>query len=445
MPKYSYIAKFLTAFIIIGVVFFFSNIIINSLSQNKQLPLADVKEAVKEVKPPVGGLTSTSSSGSWLIAPPANAQEIVEMRTQNSKTWLLEVLPDGRAKLAWEGSIGAIHYKQDPQDPTELWKDIITDIVRITNDESGIKNDYDYKMDKAEYSVYFKDNFNEGKIVRYEKGGEWLEIKPGNLNWNYESGIMNQEQLISEPRDVVGSPMPDKPNHIYWSNAYGGKIDFEWVTAPQRLTKFLIIENFNHLKPANSELLQDKDNLYLELNLNLTFSDNVEVGLQSERSPTSQNQPIEFQNKQGQTLWYFSPLKYWDSAEPRNEGVAEFVIKEIRPPEAVGSQQILSLSIRVPYAFLQSALFPVYIDLDLQVGAGTDNAREQMDGASFQTNGTWLNCGSWPNTARWNSGVRFQAVTIDQGSTINIAYSPIHAVSTTFDDPDIDIYTEAVD
>ncbi|MFH1462359.1 MAG: hypothetical protein ABIG08_01500, partial [bacterium] len=46
---------------------------------------------------------------------------------------------------------------------------------------------------------------------------------------------------------------------------------------------------------------------------------------------------------------------------------------------------------------------------------------------------------------RWNSGVRFQAVTIDQGSTINIAYSPIHAVSTTFDDPDIDIYTEAVD
>ncbi|MFH1462730.1 MAG: hypothetical protein ABIG08_03505 [bacterium] len=240
----------------------------------------------------MGGLTSDNSSKSWLIAPPANAQEIVEMRTQNSKTWLLEVLPDGRAKLAWEGSIGAVHYKKDPNDPNEPWKDIITDIIPLVSEQRIINNEqYDYKMDRAEYSVYFKDKFNEGKIVRYEKGGEWLEIKPGNLKW-IEDGSLSAEQLISEPRDVTGSP-------------------------------------------------------------------------------TSRNQSIEFQNQNGETLWYFAPLRYWDSAESRNEGVADFVIKEVRPsevrlPEEVGLQQILS--IRVPYSWLKNALFPVYIDLDLRSG-----------------------------------------------------------------------------
>lgn len=56
------------------------------------------------------------------------AAEIEKRRTRNSKTHLLEELPDGRKRYALDVTIGAIHYKDNPKDEAELWKDIDTTI-----------------------------------------------------------------------------------------------------------------------------------------------------------------------------------------------------------------------------------------------------------------------------------------------------------------------------
>ena len=50
--------------------------------------------------------------------------ELIEKRSRNSKVFYLGKSPDGRDRYAWDGGIGAIHYKDNYADPNELWKDI---------------------------------------------------------------------------------------------------------------------------------------------------------------------------------------------------------------------------------------------------------------------------------------------------------------------------------
>lgn len=83
--------------------------------------------------------------------------------------------------------------------------------------------------------------------------------------------------------------------------------------------------------------------------------------------------------------------------------------------------------------------------LDLQVGAGADDAQENDTGTAFSGTFTTLSAASAAAAgSRYNSGMRFTGVTI-QGTTINVAYLAIHAYSTSTDDPNVDILAEGVD
>lgn len=78
--------------------------------------------------------------------------------------------------------------------------------------------------------------------------------------------------------------------------------------------------------------------------------------------------------------------------------------------------------------------------LNLQVAASSDDAFEggggavNITGLRIQVNAT----GEW-------AGFRFINVTIPQAATINSAVMQVYVHATTDDDPDIDIYGEAVD
>ena len=54
----------------------------------------------------------------------AIGNEVIEKRTRSSKTHYL-----GGGSYSWDGIIGTIHYKDNPQDEAEQWKDIDTAIV----------------------------------------------------------------------------------------------------------------------------------------------------------------------------------------------------------------------------------------------------------------------------------------------------------------------------
>ncbi len=97
-------------------------------------------------------------------------QELIEKRTESSKTSFLGYREDGRARYSLDSSIGAIHYKDDYDNPNEQWKDI--DLTWEGN-----------KITKAPYELTREGD----KItVRDKKTGnvstiELLDVKPGGL------------------------------------------------------------------------------------------------------------------------------------------------------------------------------------------------------------------------------------------------------------------------
>jgi hypothetical protein len=347
--------------------------------------------------------------------PSANAKEIAEMRTRNSKTWLLETRADGTSLLMWQGTIGDIHYKNNPDDPNEPWKNINTDIV-----PSDLEN-YDYEITKAGYKVYLKEKFNDGEIVRYEKNGEWLEIKPGALSW--VDGI--KRQLVSEPRDVLGFPLPDNPNQIYWANAYGGKLDFQFVAQPTRILKILAIENFNNLMPLDRIIFPDADNVYLELDLDFKYSENLKMK-QTDKGT------IEFKNPKGEIMWEFLQPNFWDSSQPERGGDSDFNISND-----------MTISIRVHYLWLKEAIFPVYVDPTFSASVATSADDVASVGTNFSTTNQSYAAGQISGFIN-DSAARFITINIPQGSTINSAYlTLVAAADRTATTMLTDLYAEA--
>ncbi len=139
----------------------------------------------------------------------------------------------------------------------------------------------------------------------------------------------------------------------------------------------------------------------------------------------SNNGTIEFRSDSGETLWAFMPLRYWDSSETPKEGVADFIIKDN------------VLSIRVPYSWLQSATYPVYIDttIDVQVRTGTDDGGYYTYHVWSQTANN-LDVGNYYYYAEYSdsSYYRFASVTIPAGSTITSSYISLN-YSNTYGNP----------
>jgi hypothetical protein len=110
------------------------------------------------------------------------------------------------------------------------------------------------------------------------------------------------------------------------------------------------------------------------------------------------------------------PLRYWGSNPDLledNEG------QSVATLEKRGNK--LYISIRVSYEWLQTATFPVFIDVDVDevVGADGDDAYEY--GTTFQTYAHLVTRAGKNSTTRYRSGCRFQTINIAKGSTIDTA------------------------
>lgn len=352
-------------------------------------------------------------------------REIVEKRTRNSKTFLLQELADGRRRFAWDGVIGAIHYKNDPDDPGESWKE-------IDNAFEPAQAPWDWQMLKAGYHVHVLKDFTYGQILKFEKQGESVAFQPMALEWTND---LDQVQQISMPQSVACSvtnpevdllPAVGMLGHqgtIRWDNGYGEGIDFEWRCTSTRLVKILEIEGFDKL-PAPEQYIIDGGNPVLRLNLIFDPSKDMDIYVDGElwdkKTKVQTFNVIEFK-KDGETLWGFMPLRYWDSHEPAEEE-EEFEQQSIATLEKKGNS--LYISIRVPYEWLQNATYPVFIDtpVDEQVGASADDCRvKTSDHNSISLTATAVYWGEY-FYSYYGSGWRFQTVDIAQGATINTAY-----------------------
>ncbi len=342
--------------------------------------------------------------------------ELIEKRTRNSKTHSL-----GGRKFSWDGTIGSLHYEDNG------WQE-------IDNIFEPTLAPWDWEMLKAGYHIRVKEGFNTGQIIEFEKQGETVQFQPMALEWTND---LDQIQQVSMPQNVtpvVTSPevdllpavgMPSHQGTIRWDDSYGQGIDFEWKCTSTRLTKILEIESLNNL-PAPQQYILDGGNPVLRLNLIFVPSSSVDIyvdgQLWNKRSKKQTFDAIEFR-KDGEVLWGFLPLRYWASGtDPEiNEG------QSIATIEKRGNK--LYISIRVPYSWLQTAVYPVFIDIDVdeQVAASADDADEQSDG-TVVINASDIHMGSWFGYN--HIGQRFASVTIPDGSNIGVAYLTWKAKAT---------------
>lgn len=115
--------------------------------------------------------------------------ELIERRTRNSKTFHL-----GGRKYAWSGVIGAIHYKDNPKDEAEQWKDIDTTII-------------DGKVRKAPYDLDVYLDGMPGLHYKSKESGEFdVRLKCA------RSAIKVIEPVIPKHR-IEG-------NKVIWENIY---------------------------------------------------------------------------------------------------------------------------------------------------------------------------------------------------------------------------------
>jgi len=139
---------------------------------------------------------------------------------------------------------------------------------------------------------------------------------------------------------------------------------------------------------------------------------------------------IEFR-KDGETLWDFAPIKYWDSSgNPEGEGEC---IKTVR---RVGNS--LYTEVRVPYEWLRNAVYPVYIDaspIDVSTAATGDDANEVESSGAMTVTADYVNLVAHTAAASRQWGAWwFDNVDIPQSSSVDVVTFSGYGQSSAEDD-----------
>ena len=350
-------------------------------------------------------------------------EALVVERRRNSIKHRLADAPNGRKRYALDVAIGPFHYGPDND------QEIDTALVPSTAP-------WDWEMTKAGFEVRALSNLSAGQVIEYRSGSEWVRFQPMALQY---SNDLNQIQQISMPQSMDASVDDDT---LTWTDGYGPGRTLTWQAQTARLAKLLTINTLADL-PTVDQFILDGGNPVLELNLIFAFSSGVEPYVNGQpwgKGGQAQDRDtqglVEFRDAQGKILWWFNLPRSWDAEGTEQLGTFRF--------KKQGNS--LYVSHRVPLAFVQGAVYPLMVDVDEQVGAGADDAKEADDNTSFADTGTILFYDSNTDAAvRSNTGHRFQTVAVGQADTIDVANIQVKVSFTSTDDPNLDILAEDVD
>jgi len=236
----------------------------------------------------------------------------------------------------------------------------------------GDSTPYRRRMLLADYNAYAGLNdgvtFNAGQIVKYVHPATLAEItfQPQDLQWTND---LSQIQTAGSVGSISATITDDL---LRWTNAFGTGRHFEWLAQPTRLSKKLIIDTLASI-PTPTPTILSGGNPVLRLQFQLSLSAGIDVyvdgvlwtqGNNTQRDTTG---VIEFRS--GVTpLWSFAQAKAFDSGSS--------IVKPVVVQRARVQANNLFIEVRVPWSWIQTAVFPITIDptIDETVGAGADDA-----------------------------------------------------------------------
>jgi len=292
-----------------------------------------------------------------------------------------------------------------------------------------------WEITEADFLSQALSLFGSGQIVKYthKQTGESVAFQPQSLQWTND---LDQIQQIAAPQAVQAVA---NDNVLGWSGAYGAGLDYAWINKPDRLAKLLTIQSLAAIGAPNATIVSGGNPV---LRMQFIFSPSSHADIYVDGVLWTRNQAantfgnIEFRHDQtGQALWWFSAGKAWDTFI-KNVHDVETITPLTRLRRAGNN---LFVEIRVPWAWLQNAIYPVYIDptIDVSVGASTDDAWENSSGTMDLTSTSHLVDG----TNEW-MGARFTGITIPAGATFNSSYMTWYFPVSTTDEPQVTIYGE---
>lgn len=287
---------------------------------------------------------------------------------------------------------------------------------------------WSWKMESADYKIQAVSNFNSGQILRFSVAGENVTFQPQQLQWTNDQ---NQIQATGNVSSVTGSVVD---NSLIWNNAFGSGRTFQYLSAPEKLEKRLIISSYSNLL-APSQTILNGGNPVLRLQFIFQISNNINIYVNNvlwDRQTRSVSQGlVEFRHSTtNQILWRFQPGFAYD-----NNG------DSISPSIVLRRQgNNLFVEVRTPQSWLAAAAYPVVIDptTDLQPDetSGTDTWITEANGTNNNGIATTLISGD-TGTAGVNRRLllKFDLSSIPSGSTINSAtlYMTCTGQNTGFD------------
>jgi hypothetical protein len=259
-------------------------------------------------------------------------------------------LPDGRRQYIISGPM---HYQVG-----EAWEEIdcrwLPDTVP-----------WDYQMVYAEYQARVLQRLDAGQILRLEKAGHYLTFQPMALNFTND---LHQIQQISMPETVDGVVSNSgetelcQQGRIDWADGYGAGLDFAYIPSTHFFRKLLTIANLAALGTPAQYIL---DGGNPAVSLSFIFESDLDLYVdgelwdRNERVETAER--IEFRD--GETVhWWWGVPRARDADGEDQPGTIEL--------KKQGNS--LYVSVRVPWAWLETAVYPVVVDPDTYYGETTD-------------------------------------------------------------------------
>jgi len=276
---------------------------------------------------------------------------------------------------------------------------------------------WQYQAVDCDYAALIKATFSNAPLLQFTEktSGAWVTLQPQALNWTND---LAQIQQISAVQGVAASLTDDTAR---WTGAYGAGRHFEYQNHPKRLIKRLILDA---APPAPAAYILSGGNPVLQLQFLFAWSANATVWLDGAEWDKSTAKTtagsIEFRVG-GEVVYRFDAP--WASDASGENTIGENTTAGLLRVRKAGNN--LYTEVRIPYAWLQAAVYPVVVDPTLTL---QPDAAEGKDGHITSLQPTFNN-GVNPLIAIGRVGgnnndrtlIQFDLSTIPVGSTVTSA------------------------
>jgi hypothetical protein len=405
-------------------------------------------------------LISKDTSGVFITLP--GHIELVSERTRSFKKWLTEH-PSGRQFRVVEQT-GPIHYRQDPFDTAEPFKEIDLDIQLTPS------RNWDAAVETNGYQIHlWQSRVIYGRTIRYiaqfRRAGHWFGMAPVALLWINAAG---QRQMLGTPQAGITPTIDNTAYTITWANAFGSGLDFRYNLNPDKFLKTVIIRHKTDLPAPTIGTVglrlvlvmavswdgsQITSNGYASSIVPTDFTDDYSTALDSPDESMIDPGVFSFRDSLTRdTMWAQKP-RAWDSYVDPDTGTPHEVSVQWQLRRK-GAQVFALFGVTAASLNAATTVYPVFIDTTMaeeQVGASADDAHCSYDWVTeihtTSLTATSLTIGrrvSGSIEVDYDAGARFQTVSIPKDATINSASMSVCA-NTATNPPVVTITGEAAD